>query len=39
MSTSSTAPTRGSSAWISSSDSAIVLFIFQLPAMNGLRYS
>jgi hypothetical protein len=31
------APTFGSSAWMYSSASAIVLFIFQLAAMKGVR--
>ena len=36
-STPSTEDTRGSSAWMNSSASATVLYIFQLPAMNGVR--
>ena len=37
ISTPSIAATRGSSAWMYCSASAIVLCIFQLPAMNGVR--
>ena len=37
MSTPSKVATFGSSAWMNASASAIVLFIFQLPAMNGVR--
>ena len=36
-STPSAVETRGSRAWMKASASAIVLFIFQLPAMNGVR--
>ena len=36
-STSPTAPTFGSSAWMYASASATVLFSFQLAAMKGLR--